>query len=261
MRVGVVGGEGFVGSAFMRYLSEVGIKAVAITRANYPELCGSSFDVLINAGGNSKKWLAEDDRQGDFDLTVRSTLAIVLELRAEIYVHLSSIDVYNDVSDPTCNFEEVSIVPERLSNYGFGKYLAELVVRKYARNWLILRLGGMVGQGLKKNSIYDLLNGIPLRVHPESAYQYLNTKDIAQLAWALIERERMYEVFNLCGDNVIQLREVQQWLGVPSIDNGMKREHYEINVSKLKKILPLPKTRSVVKGFVNSWLSLKSRSE
>src|SRR5215831_10266370 len=123
MRIGVVGGEGFVGSAFMRYLSRLSLEAVAITRKNYGELRGSSWDVLINANGNSKKWLAERDPQDDFDLTVRSTLAILLDFVADKYVHLSSVDVYNNLSNPACNVEDVAIVPEQLSNYGFSKYL------------------------------------------------------------------------------------------------------------------------------------------
>ena len=252
MRVGIVGGEGFVGSAFVRYLNKIGVGVTAITRTNYVEHRGSSWDLIINANGNSKKWLAEREPMRDFDLTVRSTLSVILDFKTDRYIHLSSIDVYNDVSNVDCNSEAVSIVPERLSNYGTGKLLAETVVRKYSPDWLIARLGGMVGKGLKKNSIYDLMNGDPLRVHPKSAYQYLNTDDVARLVWTVASKNITCEVFNLCGDETVRLSEVQRWPGIVSRDNGLRCEHYEINIDRIKEIVDVPKTRKTVLSFIGT---------
>ena len=49
-------------------------------------------------------------------------------------------------------------------------------MRHSTRNWLILRLGGFVGLGLKKNPIYDILQGGPLWLAPESELQFLQVE-------------------------------------------------------------------------------------
>lgn len=251
MKVGVVGAGGFVGSAFARYLSpRPDVDLLPITRQNYAEFCGRSVDVLMNANGNSRKYLAAQDPLKDFDLSVRSTLQIVLDFPATLYVHLSSIDVYNNISDPAQNTEDTPIIPERLSAYGFSKYLSELVARRHAACWLIVRLGGMVGPGLWKNPIYDLTHGQPLRVHPSSAYQYMHTDDVTRIVWGLVERNISAEVYNVCGDGVIALSDVQAMLALPSEDNGLERQWYEINVGKLKTLESVPRTVDTVRRFL-----------
>jgi dTDP-4-dehydrorhamnose reductase len=326
-RVCLLGSTGFVGSAFARLFKSQGIEFAAVNIRNYQQYAGTQCDILINANGSSKKYLADEDPKLDFTLNVRSVVDSLHDFKYRLYVYLSSIDVYNNVSDPAQNHEEIVIQPEELSNYGFHKYLAELAVRKYATSppapltspfdkgrlrgilnnksspsWLIFRLGGMVGKGLKKNSIFDLLHGRPLRVHPDSAYQYLNTDDVARIVWQIAstpfkkqeqqtahpelaegpeliaspeatrregpatplilslskENDSMEkgqkggEIFNLCGDGVITLRQVQEILGLPYEDNGLKKERYEVNVGKAKIIINVPWSQHTIKRFINS---------
>ena len=115
------------------------------------------------------------------------------------HVYLSTIDVYPCFDDPRRNRETTAIDLARLSRYGLHKHLAEQIVRKYAASWLICRLGGMVGAGMWKNSIYDILHGRPLRVHAESEYQFMNTDDVAKTVLTLVRRQPENDVFNVCG--------------------------------------------------------------
>ena len=211
----VLGANGFVGSAFVRRLSNLNLPFIPVTRTNYTDYVGHPCRILINASGNSRKYLATREPAHEFDLSVTSVLRAICDFRPARYVHLSSIDVYNDVSNPTNNCENVSIDPAHLSAYGFSKYMAELVVKHYAPNWLILRLGGMVGPGLKKNPIYDLLHGGSLYVHPDSLYQYVSTDRVAEIVFDLAQSNIRGEVFNLCGDTLISPRQVAGWLQRP----------------------------------------------
>lgn len=249
----LIGANGFVGSAFSRYFQQEKLDFKPITRQNYADYVSAGCDVLINADGSSKKYLAEQDPKLDFKLNVQSVMDSLVNFDCSLYVLISSIDVYPDVSDLKNNHEAVPINPEKLSNYGFSKYLAELCVKKYSRHWLIVRLGGIVGDGLKKNPVYDLLNAQSLRVHPESRYQYLNTMDVAKLVYHLVSDGHRNELFNLCGDGVIALNEIQQLLGIPYEDNHLRREHYEVNIGKIKALYPVPSTASTIRAFLSAY--------
>lgn len=151
MRIAVLGYKGFVGSAIYQHFSDSGkYEVVGIGRENYASFIGEHFDVFINANGNSKKLLAAKEPKYDFEMNVKTTLDTLLDFKTDKYVYISSVDVYNDVSNPANNHEDAAIQAEKLSNYGFDKYLGELVVKKHAHNWIILRPGGMVGEGLRK---------------------------------------------------------------------------------------------------------------
>jgi nucleoside-diphosphate-sugar epimerase len=257
MNIFVLGGEGFVGSAIAR-AAAARHDVAAITRRNYEQFRGRACDLLINANGNSKKFLAERDAPAEFDASVASVLRSLLDFPCRRYVFLSSIDVYPRVDSPRFNRETAQIDPAQLSRYGLHKYLAEQLVRKYAARWLICRLGGMVGEGLWKNSIYDILHDQPLRVHAESEYQFMNTGDVAKIIFTLLRKQPENDVFNVCGEGCISLAEVARLAGKSppqyAVDEPRK-ERYEVNNDKLKSNVLTPKTVATVHKFFRDRIS------
>jgi nucleoside-diphosphate-sugar epimerase len=157
------------------------------------------------------------------------------------------------VDDRRLNRETAQIDPARLSRYGLHKFLAEQLVRKYAGRWLILRLGGMVGRGLWKNSIFDMLEGKPLRVHADSRYQYLDVDDVAQIVFSLARRQPENDLFNVCGQGCIALGAVAALIpdyGLRYEGSDPRREHYEVNIAKLEAVLRVPRTQATVRAFL-----------
>ena len=208
---------------------------------------------MINANGNSKKFLAEQDPAAEFDASVASVLRSLLDFPCKRYVYLSTIDVYPHVNGPRFNRETATIDPARLSRYGLHKYLAEQLVRKYADRWLICRLGGMVGKGMWKNSIFDILHDQPLRVHADSEYQFMNTDDVAKIVLSLVRRQPENDVFNVCGKGRISLAEVARLAGKGEISyaaEAPRQERYEVNVEKLGSLRPVPKTAATMREFL-----------
>ncbi len=254
MRVGVIGGRGFVGSAFVRYLEKNSIDHSVIGRDNYTEFAGQNFDVIINANGNSKKFLAAQEPLREFSETVVSVQRSLLDFKYRTYVICSTIDVYNDVRNPESNSENSPIDPMRISKYGLHKLLAENLVRNYANSWLIFRCGGFVGPGLKKNSIYDLLNNVPLRVNIDSAYQYLSTDFTPEAIFTVLSKKYENQIFNLCGDGLVTIREVisaaMPGYVVKYFGDNPAVERYEISLEKIKRIVRVPPTRDTVLKFV-----------
>jgi nucleoside-diphosphate-sugar epimerase len=256
MNVFVLGGEGFVGSAFVRAASKRH-QVAAITRRTYQQFRGKACDLFINANGNSKKFLADRDPAAEFDASVASVLRSLLDFPAKQYVYLSTIDIYPHVDGPRRNRETAEIDPAKLSRYGLHKYLAEQLVRKYANRWLICRLGGMVGQDMWKNSIYDILHDQPLRVNADSEYQFMNTDDVAKIVLKLAGRRLENEVFNVCGAGCIRLAEVARLAGKPELKyagDQPRTERYEVSVAKLEAQFTVPKTAETVRDFLRGHL-------
>lgn len=249
----MLGGNGFVGSAMVGEAQRRGYAVRPVTQADYAEHTGLACDLLINANGNSKKYLAARDPALDFSLSVESVHRSIRDFKARHYLYISSIDVYPDVADPRANAEAAPIDLDRLSPYGRHKRQAELLVQRHAPSWLILRAGGLVGPRMWKNSVYDLLQDRPLRVHPDSQYQYLHTREMARLAFDLARESAWGETFNVAGDGVIALRDVAGLIPgcrLRTHAGDVAIERYEVDISKLKRRGDVPATRDAVARFV-----------
>lgn len=256
----VLGGNGFVGAAVVAEARQQSRDVASIGREAYPDSIGMACRVLINANGNSRKYLADKDPEFEFDASVRSVFRVLHDFRFDHYVQLSTVDVYIDKGNQTLNSEQAPINPLCLSRYGQHKWLAEQLVRFNARSWLIVRMGGFVGPGLKKNSIHDILKGLPLRVHPDSCYQYQHSADLARIVLELVDRQVFGETLNVAGDGVISLREVAAM--VPGYDAerflpGALVERCDVNIEQVKKLCRVSQTHATVSDFIKQVLTGK----
>ena len=256
LKVLVLGGKGFIGSALVRHATALGHNVQSVDHEDYAAAVGASCDILLNANGNSKKYLSDEKPMEDFDLSVRSVAQSLHDFRFRHYVYLSSIDVYPVKDEPSAYKENAPVDdPSRISRYGHHKWLAEQLVRFNADSWLILRMGGFVGPGLRKNSIYDLLRGQPLRVHPDSAYQYQHTGDAARIIFELADQDTWGEVFNVAGDGVITVREAAAMIPgcvLPEQPASPSPERYEVNLDRLKARCAVKPTRKTVEDFIRA---------
>jgi nucleoside-diphosphate-sugar epimerase len=259
--VTVIGADGFVGSAFVRHLSGVsGLQLRTVTRASYSAQRGSPSDVTIDCASNSRKYLAEQKPREDFDLSVTHRLRTLEDFPAAIQLHISSVDVYSDLGSPDTTREDSPVGGADSSRYGFHKWMAEQLVRKYARGWLIVRLAGMVGPGLRKNPVFDVLHGQPLRIHPDSQYQFLHTDVVASAIWRLLEAGRKQEVFNVCGLGLISPRQIAAHAGralnLSQLAAEAEPRVVNASVDKVQSVLTdaLESTSETVRRFVQGTL-------
>jgi nucleoside-diphosphate-sugar epimerase len=254
----IIGGQGFVGSALVRHCRARDIPHAIVERDNYRQFVGEKCDVLINANGNSRKYLAREDPLEEFAQTVRSVRASLVDFRADCYVYLSTCDVYPDCSSPAITLESALPDVARQSPYGFHKYLAEQCVRHAAPRWLIMRLGGMVGPGMRKNPVFDILHEQPLWLDPASQLQFLHTDEVSRIVFALLERNLCGEIVNLCGKGLIALEEIARLAGKPiRVQPGSPRVRYHVATDKLHRMLegmePLPRTSDTLEKFLREW--------
>lgn len=252
----VIGANGFVGSAFVREGHLAGYEVTSITRENYGTVVGRSFDAVVDAAANSRKYLADADPGMDFKLSVEHRLRSLLDFRAGIHLHVSSVDVYDDLTSIETTGEGRAIDVTLASRYGFHKLLAEELVRHYAGDWLIVRLAGMVGPGLRKNPVYDILHGVPLRIHPDSRYQFMASDEAARVALALLERRMSRQIFNICGDGLISPREIAALSARPlHVDSEVQSATprvVDVDIRGVQAHFLVPKTALAIRDFLGS---------
>ncbi len=249
----VIGAKGFIGSAVAAEAAARGYAVTAVDLDNYQESKGAEAGLLINAAGNSRKFIDDQDPVKGYELSVTSVMNVLHDFRFKFYVQLSSGAVYPDEGNPHKNSEETVLQPSEMTRYGFHKWLAEQLVQHYAPKHLIVRMGGFVGPGLKKNAMFDLLTGGPLFVHPDSEFQYMDTRDLAKAVFELCEGAAGKEtLFNLSACGTVSVRQAAAWAGreLPEESSARPKVRAELNVDKAARLITLPKTGDAVKRFI-----------
>jgi nucleoside-diphosphate-sugar epimerase len=247
----LLGGNGFVGSGVARELERRGETFEIITRQNYDQFVGRSCDLFINANGNSSKLLGKNDPKTEFRASVLSVRESLADFTFGTYMFLSTSDVYPNPGSPESTDEGLDIDIAAQSPYGFHKYLAEQCVRHAAERWLIIRQGGFVGPGMKKNAVFDVLHGEKAWVHPDTRFQYIHTDDSASAIIGLLDSGAINDVFNVTAKGTISVKEIMALSGrtVPTPDDAAPAV-FEVWTAKAEGVVSLPTTQDCVRRFL-----------
>jgi nucleoside-diphosphate-sugar epimerase len=254
MKVGLVGSRGMLGRALDYELTSRGMSTFYIFReTNYHDL--PKLDLLINAGGNSKKYVAESNPIKDFQDNVETLFRLLNSpsLKNTLVVHISSSEVYGNLNSSNSITDE-SFLLNPSSNYGFSKMIAEKIVEKYSENYLIFRLGGLFGKGMTKGPIFDIVNNLPLRLTGDSTLQLLNTAEAAKKIIDVIGLSNMNEIYNLASPDVLTIFEIGKLLERVlkfSSDSLLYNSH--LSVEKISKLVPLASQSAQLSGFKNEY--------
>lgn len=189
MKLGVIGCDGFVGSALCRFISKTKNELVKINRNNYSDFINTKFDILINTATPSKRYWALNNPLDDFKATVGLTAEIVYNWHYDKLVQISTVSAKYQLDHP----------------YGINKYLAEQLVVKHNANNLILRLGNLFGEGLNKGIVYDIIRGNPLFVSSDSQYTFIDVDKAAEIIFSKLEKSG---IENINSKNSISLKEI-----------------------------------------------------
>lgn len=163
----LVGYTGFVGQTLL-------------TQTNFDDLYNSSnieniqnkeYSLAVCAAAPAVKWKANKAPQEDID-NINKLISSLRSVKAEKFVLISTVDVY---SNPVNVNEDSIINPEITEPYGRHRFYLEQFVTENFDNYLIIRLPGLFGKGLKKNFIYDLIHSNTLELtHYQSEFQFYN---------------------------------------------------------------------------------------
>jgi len=249
----VIGGRGYVGSGIVRAAEEADWNVTVVEKDDYDQHVGGQCDVLINANGNASRFRANQEPLFDFEASVRSVYRSLSDFSYSHYCLISSVDVYNDPTQEETTREDGSIDLLSLCPYGFHKRLAELLVMRTCNSWQVFRLAQMVGEGLKKGPLFDLLNGNPLWIDPETCLHFMNTRHVGEVVVELIRSAPVKDIYNVCGRDTVEFRRVLDLLPAARQDvqyAGGEKQIYRINTDKTDRLCKLPDSWDEVKDFV-----------
>jgi|CXWL01.1.fsa_nt_gi dTDP-4-dehydrorhamnose reductase len=246
--IGVLGGNGLLGSNLCRDFAKT--HAVdSITRENYMSKISSSYDVLVNANGNSRRFWANEHPLEDFAASTESVCRSLFDFRFKKYIYISTPDAYSNHARLEVTSEDMA-GPPGLSPYGLHKWLSEQLVKNYAASHLILRMASLLGPGLKKGVIYDTLQNKLLFVSQDSHIQFITTNAVADIIETLVDRGVGNEIFNMGGRGAVVIGDLPQFIGrKPQSHPDARHEEYELNVSKLQALFPLKSSQEYLMDF------------
>lgn len=161
----LIGATGFVGSTLLKQTTF----DCHYHSKNIQTIDGQSFDTLVCAGAPGQKWLANREPNAD-RLNIESLIAHLKTIRCNRFILISTVDVFKQ----PIGVDEDSVVDESgLHAYGLHRRMLETFVASHFANHLIVRLPGLVGPGLRKNVIFDLLNDNNLAaVNSQNVFQF-----------------------------------------------------------------------------------------
>ena len=252
----IIGGNGFVGSGIRDAARDFGWDVSVADHASYAGFAGQYFDIVINANGNAKRFHADRDPLFDFDASAASVYKSLFDFPCSKYALISTVDVYNRPDCLETTREDMAIDPLPLGPYAFHKWLAERFVMRHQTQWQVFRLAQMVGTGLRKGPIFDLLHAQPLWIHDESRLHYMNTSQIGAAICTLIENAPGNEVYNVCGRGSVEFRAVLDLFpqdNLPARENPT-RQCYNVDASKTHQWFPVPDSWNEVQAFVEESL-------
>lgn len=146
----LVGYSGFVGSTLLKQFNFDDL----YRSTNISEIQGKTYDTVVCAGAPAVKWLANKNPIQDKQ-SIDSLISHISTIKCNRFVLISTVDVFNDSSKAV---ESTAVDTNGLHPYGLHRYQLEEFVKTHFDDFLIVRLPGLVGPGLKKNVIYDFLN-------------------------------------------------------------------------------------------------------
>lgn len=230
----LIGGNGFVGAAYARLFERKGFDYRLLTRDTIESYRGKACDVLVNANGNSRKYMADREPLWEFDASTRSVAQSVEWFKPGLYVHLSTGDVYPDQSRPEVTREDQEIDVGAISRYGLHKHLAEQIVRGTQKKYLVFRMGGFVGPGLKKNAIFDMQHDHPLWLAPDSELQFISTDSAAEIVWSIATSGAANETLNLGARGLVRIGDLHGKIGSKSQYKPEARSvRFELSLDRL----------------------------
>lgn len=243
-----------LGSDLVRFF-RVSTKVTGIHRENYQRFIGHTFDVVINANGNSKRFWANAHPVDDFFASTASVYKSLFDFKYSVYVYLSSSDVYLNHTKPQYAKEETAISADKLIPYGLNKSLAEVAVRTYAKKFFILRSSMILGSNLQKGPIYDILQKKPLFISKNSKLQMITTHEIANIIRFLLTQKKLNQIYNIGGKGTVLFSRIDKYMKFPiRVSPEAKKQIYEMSVTKLNKIYPLRRSVEYLQDYVQKYL-------
>lgn len=147
----LIGYSGFVGAHLLRDGMDV------YNSKTIENIRGKTYRTIYCSGISAEKWKANQDPESDWR-RIRELQTILTTVSCHRFVLISTVDVY-DASVPQS--EEPDVVENAYATHPYGSHrrAMEVWANETFPCVFVFRLPALFGRGLKKNALYDLMNG------------------------------------------------------------------------------------------------------
>lgn len=161
----LIGHSGFVGTTLQRQRA-----FGALFRSNnISDITAGEYETVVCAGAPAQKWIANSAPAED-RANIQRLIDNLEALRCRRFVLISTVDVFGA---PVGVDERTPVKIDGLHPYGLHRRMLEEAVERIFDEFLVVRLPGLVGPGLRKNVVFDLLNDNNLSsVDSRARYQF-----------------------------------------------------------------------------------------
>lgn len=218
--VAVIGSKGYVGSAIHQaLLRSAQYSVIGVTRENYLAMKEREFDVIINCAMPSGRFWVNNHPEEDFIETVKKTADLLYGWKFKKFVQVSTVSA-------RCQTDTI---------YGRHKAAAERLC-DFGDN-LIIRLGALYDDNMKKGVLVDMLEGKKVYVDKTSRYSFISVLFCASWIASNLNRQGIVE---LGGRNAVVLEDVANHLGAniefEGVVNDQNIENTDDNLPEAKAV-------------------------
>lgn len=244
----LIGYSGFVGSNLLNNNASFNL----YNSKNIHELSSVNHNTIFCAAPNAEKWKINLNAENEkTDLNNIQTIINNLKItKFKKIVLFSSIDVYDNLVALDENHE----IETTNHAYGKNRLFFENEVKKFP-NWIIIRLPGLFGNGLKKNIIYDLLHdNVNYKINLNDKYQWYSLdwlhKDIKKI------KKQKNKIFNFFTEPISNEELISNFFpeyNKSNCDKFLPYKNYNLNTiySKTKYIKSKKETLQSLSIFIN----------
>lgn len=170
----LIGATGFVGGNLKDQISFDD----EVSSSNISDAYNKSYEYVYCAAPQAAKWLANNDPKWDKS-QVDDLIRSIKLMSFSNFILISTVDVYENLFNVD---EDYKFSSKIIHHYGMNRRYLEHTLRDYLKEKLfIVRLPALVGKGLKKNIIYDLMNNNEIhKIDLNSTFQWYNIKFLSK---------------------------------------------------------------------------------
>lgn len=220
MNICIVGYNGFLGRTVYEYLLKDSQFGNVIGIGSQSPDCSSFFDIVVNCAGVSSRFYVSKN-YNKACLVEEKISERIKKMNFDRLIHISSMDVE---LEPSCCYGQMKILFESIYTW-FVQPSSRLVT---------LRLGSLIGKGLKKNVIFDLLNDKTIYITSDSICNFISTYEVAKIISFVIIKKSLSGVINVAAKDSITFKEICCILEKCPNQFGLRRDRYIIEIDILR---------------------------
>lgn len=243
MNICIVGYNGFLGRTVYEYLLKDSQFGNVIGIGSQSPDCSSFFDIVVNCAGVSSRFYVSKN-YNKACLVEEKISERIKKMNFDRLIHISSMDVE---LEPSCYYGQMKILFESIYTW-FVQPSSRLVT---------LRLGSLIGKGLKKNVIFDLLNDKTIYITSDSICNFISIYEVAKvISFVITKKSLMSGVINVAAKDSITFKEICHILGKNPNQFGLRRDRYIIKTDRLRTFFETKSSADYIRE-IKSWYRKK----